>query len=418
MDIQAPFDIKEKRIFMHKKILCLILFCMLINISSYAAEKPLFVADGMITDGEKEVVLNGVNLGGWMIMELWMSPIKDENQELAYSDIQLILKNRFGTKKANELLNAYKDNYITEKDFENIKKLGFNCVRLPFWYKNFINRDGGWINNSFDNNPGFKRLDWVIEQCRKNGLWLILDMHGCPGGQSMNHSTGTIGKNELYDSEANLKYMEKIWVAIAKRYKNEDVIAAYDIMNEPQNNGGYSGERAWQAESREAVEHTNMVYDRMIKAIRKTGDRHIITVEGVWTIDVLPNPKDMGWDNMMYQLHIYDNNEEMIKKRIKELTDARDNYSVAVYVGEYHSPDFERYSVDLYQSNNISRTKWTYKIFGNTDNNWGLYNNPIEKINIRTASYAKIKNVFEKQTRTENGFFFNKEEYERIKFSK
>ena len=114
------------------------------------------------------------------------------------------------------------------------KALGFNCVRIPFWYRNFMNSSG---NNRFtvrhDDNDGFKRLDKIIEQCAARGLYVIPDMHGCPGGQSMNQSTGVAGKNELYNNEKNLSIMENLWVAIAERYKDNPVVAAYDIMNEP-----------------------------------------------------------------------------------------------------------------------------------------------------------------------------------------
>ena len=261
----------------------------------------------------------------------------------------------------------------------------------------------------------FSRLDWVVEECGKRGMYVILDMHGCPGGQSMNHGTGEIGRNELYNNEQKLDMMERLWIEIAKRYKNSPIVAAYDIMNEPQNNAGYFGERAWQAESPEAVRLTNSVYDRMIKAIRTVDKRHIITVEGVWSMDVLPNPEEYGWENMMYQLHIYDDTVEMIDKRAKELIKARDEWGVAVIVGEYNSGTLEQYAKDLYEKNGISRVKWTYKTVGDNLGNWGLYNKKIEKLDIRTASYFELKKLFGTEMRTENGFEFNQDEYEKIK---
>ena len=81
-------------------------------------------------------------------------------------------------------------------------------------------------------NPGFQRLDWVIHMAEKYGLYVILDMHGCPGGQSKDHCAGFARQSELF---ANTKYqdaMEKLWTAIAARYKDSPAVAAYDIMNE------------------------------------------------------------------------------------------------------------------------------------------------------------------------------------------
>lgn len=372
----------------------------------------LNVKDGKLANDKGEVVLNGVNLGGWLLMESWMSPVEDENEELAYSDIIDILTNRFGKFKALQLMGLYENNFITEADFANIARLGFNCVRIPFWYRNFMTSDGEWLTYGTDDNPGFRRLDFALRMCDKYNLYAILDMHGCPGGQSMNHSTGTIGKNGLYSNEKNLYSMERLWAEIAKRYKNNPCVAAYDIMNEPFNNAGYDSP---QAESPEAISDTISVYDRMIKVIRKIDAEHIISVEGIWTTDILPDPKTYRWRNMIYQMHIYDRNKPMISRRIVEISEAVRKYNVAPLVGEYNNSPFEAFATEEYSKNNISRIKWTYKTVGSGLGNWGLYNKTMNKTNIKTASFAEIKDAFGKEMQTDNGFVFNEEEYMNIR---
>ncbi len=372
----------------------------------------LRVNGGKLTNDSGEVILNGVNLGGWLIMETWMSPVRDEGEEMAYSDIIDILTERFGGFKARQLIGIYENNFITEADFATIARLGFNCVRIPFWYRNFMTDNDEWLTLDMDDNPGFRRLDFALEMCDKYNLYAILDMHGCPGGQSMNHSTGAIGKGELYYDEKSLSAMEHLWTEIAKRYKNRACVAAYDVMNEPYNNSGYN---APQAESSEAIEHTISVYDRMIKAIRKVDSKHIISIEGIWTTKILPDPKTYGWKNIMYQLHIYDKDKSMIDMRVSELTDICQVYRVAPLVGEYNSGPYEEYAVQQYKNNNISRIKWTYKTIGTDLGNWGLYNKVIDKTDIKTAPFEEIKKAFGTATQTENGFVFNEEEYENIR---
>ena len=371
----------------------------------------LTVSDGRLMAGEEAVVLRGVNLGGWLLTETWMSPILDPEEALAHTDVVEILTERFGRKQAGALVERYRDNFITEADFADIAALGLNCVRIPFWYGNFMAEDGTWLTKNAEENPGFQRLDWALEQCQKHGIYAILDMHGCPGGQSTNHTTGTIGKCELYRSEAHLKTMEQLWTAIADRYKDNPVVAAYDVMNEPQNNSGYSGKGIYQAETTEAAALTNYVYARVIKAIRSADPRHVITVEGIWTVHVLPDPKQYGWENMMYQLHIYDQKPKLIAKRVEELLYARDTWGVAVYAGEYNSGTLEEYAAGLYEKHGISRTKWTYKTVGRTDDNWGLYNKDMTKLDLTTASLTEIQQAFGAAMRTENGFMLNQEEY-------
>lgn len=374
----------------------------------------LSVQDGKLMAGNTEVVLNGVNLGGWLLMETWMSPVLDPKENLAHTDILEILTHRFGKEKARSLMQLYQDSFVTEADFTRIADMGFNCVRLPFWYGSFMTETGEWHTASHTQNPGFQRLDWVIAQCEKNGLYAILDMHGCPGGQSTNHSTGAIDKCALYQKEVYLDAMEELWRAIAKRYRRNPVVAAYDIMNEPQNNAGYQGTGVYQAETPNAVAQTNYVYDRMIKTIRAVDPTHVISAEGIWSLSTLPHPKTYGWSNMMYQLHIYDFSKNTIQQKIDELLDARETMGVAVYAGEYNSGDLEKYATSLYQTHGISRTKWTYKTVGRQDN-WGLYNKSMDKIDLRTASYEEIKTAFGTQMLTEDGFERNEKAYKDIK---
>jgi len=397
-----------------KKFVAALIAVFILTTTVFAEDGFIRVDNGVLRKGEEELVLNGVNLGGWLLMETWMGPVEDDYEEMAYSDVVSILINRFGRVRGQKLLDIYEDNFITEKDFEIIKELGFNCIRLPFWYRNFMTVNGEWLNGGEEHNPGFKRLDWTIAQCEKNGLYVILDMHGCPGGQSMNHSTGEIGSNRLYKDEKNLKMMETLWTAIGKRYNDNKTVIAYDIMNEPQNNTGHTGNYAWQAESKEAVELTNYVYSRMIDAIREVDKNHIITIEGIWTIDVLPDPREKNWYNMMYQLHIYDNTIPSIDKRIRELVKAREEWGVAPLAGEYHSSSLESYATGQYKRYSVNRIKWTYKTMGDSHNNWGLFNKGFDKIDIGNASYEEIEEAFSLGVRTENGFVFNSEEYEKI----
>lgn len=380
-------------------------------------ENMLYVKDGRLVSGsdENEVILNGVNLGSWLMMEMWMCPIEAKDEQFSYSDAIGVLESRFGRKKAEELITLYEDSFITDDDFAKIEALGFNCVRIPFWYRNFMNSSGNWFTVRHDDNDGFKRLDKIIEQCAAHGLYVILDMHGCPGGQSMNQSTGVAGKNELYNNEKNLSIMENLWVAIAERYKDNPVVAAYDIMNEPMNNGGYTGTRAWQAGSGDAIRLTNNVYDRMIKAIRKTGDTHVITVEGIWSIYNLPDPETMGWDNMMYQLHLYDVTKSNIDGRLKEMTElAREKYKTAILVGEYNNKEGQRYASGQYDEIGLNRVKWTYKAVNAWYDGWGLYNKNINRVDIKTADESDIRAAFGEEMLTDNGFMLDSREYNKI----
>lgn len=310
-------------------------------------------------DGEP-VLLRGTNVGGWLIQECWMCPVSGVDKHWGNLDtIHKMEELGFTAEQIQTLFDSYQDNYITEYDLDIIASVGSNVVRVPFWYRNFmLDAEGTWINENFDENPGFKRLDWIIEECGKRGMYVILDMHGCPGGQSTDHCCGTIGKNELYSNEVYQQTMEDLWVAIADRYKDSPVVAAYDIMNEPQNNTIPAENSAnfydpWKPASWEA---TNAIYERMVAAIRKIDTEHIISVEGIWRVTNLPDPDKYGWYNMLYQVHLYDGTEDFMTHAAATREFGK-KHDVAVYVGEFSNME----CLEFCNENSLNWTTWSYK---------------------------------------------------------
>lgn len=369
----------------------------------------LTVKDGYIVNENGEnIVLKGVNLGNWLLWETWMGFVPEYTEDWAYYDTLQVLIDRFGEEKTAEIVKTYEDNFITEEDISQIEKLGFNCIRVPFWYRNFMTEDLKWLSENHDDNKGFQKLDWLISICEKYGIYVMLDLHGAPGGQSKNHCTGKAGRNELYENENMMNATVELWSVIAERYKDNKTVCAYDLLNEPQNNGGYDGDYSWSAESEEAVSHTNKAYDTLYKAIREIDKNHIISFEGVWSTTVLPNPQEMGYENLLYQLHLYDSKKGMIRYRVDELKTARKDWEVAVVVGEYNNHECEEYAQKKYEKNDISRIKWTYKTY-NAGETWGIFNKDVERIDIKTASYEEIITFIVENTKTQT-FNFNAEE--------
>lgn len=369
----------------------------------------LSVKDGnIVNENGEEIVLKGINLGNWLLWETWMGFVPEYTEDWGYFDTLEILLDRFGEEKTNQIVKIFEDNFVTEDDIAQIEKLGFNCVRVPFWYRNFMTEDLNWLSKNHNDNPGFKKLDWLVSTCEKYGIYVMLDLHGAPGGQSKNHCTGKAGRNELYENEKMLNATVDLWCAIAERYKDNKTVCAYDLLNEPQNNGDYDGDYSWVAESDEAVSRTNKVYDILYKAIRKIDKNHIISFEGIWSTTVLPDPNEMGYENMLYQLHLYDSEKGMIRYRVKELKTARKDWGVAVVIGEYNNHECEEYAQKQYDKNDISRIKWTYKTY-NAGETWGMFNKDVERIDIKTATYEEIITFLKENTKTDT-FNFNKEE--------
>ncbi len=358
---------------------------------------PLTDAQRMLSVGKggyiyngmgEEVVLSGINLGGWLLQETWMCPVL--GSECNLDSINLLKSRSFTDEQIRTLFMTYAENYITERDVKNIASTGMNCIRLPFWYRNFMDESLRFYTDDPQDNPGFQLLDRLIGWAKKYDLYVILDMHGCPGGQSTNHCSGTLNQNALYTSEVNLDAMERLWVAIAERYKDSGTVAAYDIMNEPMNNDT-SLENGWAAGSETALSYTHSVYERMYKAIRTVDPNHMISVEGIWSGDCLPDPAKYGWENMLYQMHLYDSTADMIDYRVSELIALREKYGVAIYVGEFNNGDeLYTYALEKYARHKISRTAWTYKVSYDSLGNWSLYRANITPADLANDSYEEI----------------------------
>lgn len=103
----------------------------------------------------------------------------------------------------------------SKKDFENIKNLGCNVIRLPINLFHMTNGQPEYVVDSLF--LGF--LDEAVNWAEDLEIYLILD----------NHSTDDIAsKNPNLES-----LLIKVWKQLSERYKNRSEYIIYEIMNEP-----------------------------------------------------------------------------------------------------------------------------------------------------------------------------------------
>jgi len=352
------------------------------------------------------VSLRGVNIGGWLILEGWVCPMDSSGLPDNWSVLDTLTR-RFGKETGRSLIDSYEDAWISETDLDNIAALGMNVIRLPFWYRNLQEEDGTWRNDAF------KRIDWLVEKAWKRGIYTIIDFHGVPGGQREGESTGQVRNKkengiepDFWNNETNISRTVEIWTHIARRYRDNPAVAAYDLINEPM--GAPSRDALW------------AVYDRLYRAIRAVDPEHMISVEACWSgivdgkhvgwcWDILPPPGKFGWTNVLYQLHSYEwdwNNPEKQKWSIDNLVadwKAHRDWNVPCFIGEFNVMAAEeswKYAVDRFSANNMSWAVWTYKsTHGDNQDSWGVYN-PLrpwpDKPNIRKDSAEDIKTKWSK----------------------
>lgn len=380
-----------------KYLIYVVVTCLVMTGSLSAALPWLHTEGGHIVDEQgKRVLLRGVNLGGWLVEEMWMVPFKTQpphgapfQQIKDHDSLWRCLTQRFGQNEMESMRHAFRENWLQESDFKRIRAAGFNCVRLPFLYD--LETEALGL---------FYWLDTAVEAASRHGLYVILDMHGTPGRQSNEPHTGKEQNNQLFQDRALVQRTMDVWAKIAEHYKNCPTVAGYDLMNEPMG----------------APNHATLylVQDHIYRVIRQRDPRHLIFIEdGFKGIEHMPHPHIADWQNVVLSIHFYPRHanamEEFLQK-ILRFTAALRMKRMPLYLGEFNvephgnAQGMKRF-VNVLQADGISWSMWTYKTTGHKAKRslWGLYCAPkkLEKVNpfkdSKKEIYKKIK-----QYRTEH----------------
>ena len=119
-------------------------------------------AQGLKAEGKKivdkngnEVLLRGMGLGGWMLMEGYMmqsSDVADTQHEFRER-----LEDLMGIDKTNAFFDKWLENHVTKADIDSLSAWGFNSVRLPMHYNLFtlpiekesVEGENTWLDKGF-----------------------------------------------------------------------------------------------------------------------------------------------------------------------------------------------------------------------------------------------------------------------------
>lgn len=305
--------------------------------------------DLIAPDGSKFFIV-GTNLGNWLNPEGYMFGFGRTN---AARQIDDVLCQLVGPDATADFWTEFKDNYITRKDVEYIASTGANTIRLPFHYKLFTDEDYMGLTSAQD---GFERVDSVVAWCKDNGLYLILDMHDAPGGQTGDNIDDSYGWPWLMESAKSQKLYCDIWRGIADRYKNEPVILGYELINEPV--ATHFGEAQDSLNTR-LIDVLKMG----LAAIREVDTKHIVLIGSPqWNSNFTPlEGVDFNDPQVMYTCHRYGG--EPTAEAIKSYIDFRDNVNRPMYMGEigHNTDQWQADFVKVMKDNNIGYTFWPYK---------------------------------------------------------
>ena len=275
----------------------------------------------IVNENQDTVILRGMGLGGWMVQEGYML------QTSAYANPQWEIRQKIvetiGEEATEDFYDAWLQNHVQKSDIDSMKAWGFNSVRLPMHYNLFtlpieeepVPGENTWLE------IGFELTDSLISWCKQNELYVVLDLHAAPGGQGYDAAISDYNpaNPSLWQSEDNRNKMVALWKRLAEIYSDEDWVAGYDLLNEP--NWDLPGNTAMRA-----------LYEEVTDSIRTVDPDHIIFIEGNWWANDFTGLTPPWDDNLVYSPHKYWSTNTV--ETMQWVTTMRNEHNVPLYLGE------------------------------------------------------------------------------------
>ena len=276
--------------------------------------------------------LKGVNLGGWLILERWMTPTVFKGSDAV--DEYTLSQSQAG----REAISRHRDTFIQESDFKWLHDNKIDIIRLPVGY---------WVFESDESLlPQVAYVDWAMDMAAKYSIQVIIDAHGLRGSQNGYDHSGRVGKADWF-KDANYRH-ESLFVLkqIAERYKDHAQLWGLQVINEPRVGALHIKLRRYYAESYKLLREilrpeTHIIYSdgftpRLLSgALQRSSqvvmDAHLYHGTKVWTKFVsLQN----YYRSLPYQ-----------KKLIKRLS-KRQSIIVGEWSGTFRQPIFDSFPVE------------------------------------------------------------------------
>jgi hypothetical protein len=257
----------------------------------------LKVEKGRIVGGAGgEVRLRGSCVGGWMNMENFINGYPGSEGGLREA-----LAEEIGGAKAEFFLGRILDKMLAEPDLRFMRELGASVVRLPLNYRHFEDDRAPFAYKEV----GFARLDAMLDACERAGLYAILDLHSVQGCQNSDwHCDNDSRHSMLWEHPHFQDRFVALWEELARRYKGRSVVAAYDVMNEPLCNA-VRGRFESVGKYKRNWARINALYRRVVGAIRKIDQDHIIFLEGDYFASLFEGLEPPFAPNLAYSSHNY-----------------------------------------------------------------------------------------------------------------
>lgn len=166
--------------------------------------------------------IKGVNFGNWLVLEKWMSPSLFAGTTAAD---EYYLPRQLPPEVYEARIRIHRSEYITERDFAAVKRIGLNTIRIPIPY--FI----------FGDRPPFigciEELDKAFGWAEKYGLQILIDLHTAPLSQNGFDNGGICGVCKWSQTPEEVTFVLDLLEKLAKRYGHRPGLFGIQPINEP-----------------------------------------------------------------------------------------------------------------------------------------------------------------------------------------
>ncbi len=166
--------------------------------------------------------IKGVNLGNWLVLEKWMSPALFDGTT---AEDEYYLPTQLSKEVYEARMKIHRSEYISERDFATIKRIGLNTVRIPVPY--FI----------FGDRPPFigciDELDKAFAWAEKYGLKILVDLHTAPLSQNGFDNGGLSGVCRWSQTPDEVEFVLSVLEKLAMRYGHRKGLLGITPINEP-----------------------------------------------------------------------------------------------------------------------------------------------------------------------------------------
>lgn len=177
--------------------------------------------------------LRGVNLGGWLVLEKWMTPSLFAGRA-ATDETSWCAELGAG---AAAVLRHHWDHFITRDDFAWLAAAGINAVRIPVghwilgppypWHPAYGTARTPFVPGGID------VLDRALDWAAACGLRVLIDLHAAPGCQNGFDNGGI---KDTCDWAARAEYVDfsvDLLGRLAARYRAHPALWGIEVLNEP-----------------------------------------------------------------------------------------------------------------------------------------------------------------------------------------